>query len=68
MKQSEIDALCDRAASIGITLNGKPAAIAGRLLPFGWICALDRSEKYEWSWEAISRTVNRDGKFVTKFV
>ncbi|MGG6267051.1 hypothetical protein ACQ4M3_12860 [Leptolyngbya sp. AN03gr2] len=67
MNQTKIDQIFDRAATLNVTLNHKPAVLAGRLLPFGWVCALDGSEKYEWSWDTIGRIVNQGGNFRTQF-
>jgi hypothetical protein len=51
----------------GITLDGEPAAISGRLCDFPRIIVLDKPHiQVEFSWLAVYRTVTqRDGKFKT---
>jgi hypothetical protein len=47
-----------------VTIDGKPAAICGRLLDFPYITSLDMSISVEFSWVAVWRIVNeKQGKF-----
>jgi hypothetical protein len=47
-----------------VTIDGKPAAIGGRLLDFPYVTSLDMSISVEFSWVAVWRIVNeKQGKF-----
>lgn len=46
-----------------VTLNGKPAKVSGIRKPFATVTQLGTGLSAEWSWEAVERVVNRDGKF-----
>ncbi len=59
MMQSEINRLIDSSA----TLNGKQAVICGRLNPFAVVRALDGSISAEFSWQAVSRIIEKGGNF-----
>lgn len=46
------------------TLNGKPARITGRLLDYAVIGQIDNPDiKVEFSWDAVRRIMERDGRF-----
>lgn len=46
-----------------VTLNGAQARITGINKPFATVTQLATGLSAEWSWEAVERIVNRDGKF-----
>lgn len=57
--------IIDRAALIEtrVTLDGKPACIAGRLNPFATVATLDGKARFEFTWETVARIVDKGGKF-----
>jgi hypothetical protein len=46
-----------------VTLNGKPATIAGYSLPFAHVTEIDSGLSAEWSWTAVALVVSRGGDF-----
>lgn len=46
-----------------VTLNGLPAKVSGVNKQFATVTQLKTGLSAEWSWEAVERIVNRDGKF-----
>lgn len=57
--------LADQWAGERCTLNGKQAAIGGRLNKFATITTLDTSESAEYNWYAVALTMEGDGNFYT---
>ena len=53
----------DHLVGRAVTLDGKPAIIAGRLNPFATIAALDGSAAYEWAWGTATRIADAGGDF-----
>jgi len=49
----------------GCTLNGKPAKICGFKNQFATVAQIDGPLAIEFSWEAVKRIMNKDGKFST---
>ncbi len=45
-------------------LDGKVAAIKGRLLEFPFVCSVDK--QVEFSWKVIERIINKGGCFQSK--
>jgi len=57
-------ALLDLASKTKVTLNGKPATIAGRRNNFMVVAALDGSANFEWSDKAIHNILTtKNGTF-----
>lgn len=57
-------ALIDRAHELKITLDGKPATLAGAKQPFAGVAALDGSTGWvQFSWDAVARILNSGGQF-----
>lgn len=52
-------ALCDTP----VTLDGKPAKIAGAKRDFATIRTLPDGASYEWAWETVARVVANGGAF-----
>jgi len=46
-----------------VTLNGRPAVIAGKSLKFANVCTLCGTLRAEYSWEACERIVLAGGNF-----
>jgi len=48
-----------------VTLNGRPAAILGRLAPFAMIRTTDKAPAYvgEWAWATVRHVVENGGAF-----
>lgn len=56
--------LADEYAGQGCYLNGKPAKITGRLLPYAYITALPDGPSYEFAWETVDYIMTqKDRKF-----
>lgn len=53
----------ERLITAHVTLNERPAHVRGRLPAYPSVISLDRELQGEWSWDAVSRIVARDGKF-----
>jgi hypothetical protein len=47
----------------GCFLNDKPATVGWRLLNYPKVATLDGTSAIEFSWEAVRRIMNNDGKF-----
>ena len=59
--QAMKDAMVERR---DITLNGKPAKITGRLMPFAMVSTLDMDgESFEYCWLAAQRNCDAGGHF-----
>lgn len=56
--------LADRWTGARCTLNGKPAVIRGRLLPFASVAYLNTPVSVEYTWETVNRVMLRGGNFV----
>lgn len=53
-----------KLCSLSVTLDDKPAVIAGARLDFGWVTTLDGRQSVEYSWHAIQHVVtNYKGAF-----
>jgi len=58
--------LIDKANTMGITLDGQPAAMAGARNTFGVVRLLSgKGGDVEYSWPAIERILNKGGAFVS---
>ncbi len=46
-----------------VTLNGRPAAILGRLAPFAMIRTTDKAPAYvgEWAWSTVRHVIESNG-------
>ena len=52
--------LCEKS----VTLDGKPARIAGAFCSFATVASLDGKLRGEWSWDAVRRiVVEKNGAF-----
>ena len=57
-------AILDKAADIGVTIDGAPARIRGGLLDYPLVCRADgKGGDIEFSWFAVERVVNSTGAF-----
>lgn len=63
ISQKEKDDLVLLSYVRGCTLDGKSAHVVGRLLDFAIVAQLDGPLNVEFSWEAVQRILNKDGKF-----
>lgn len=55
--------LADELAGAPVTLDGRPAMIAGRLNRFATVIALDGGARADWTWRAAGRIVAAGGAF-----
>ena len=53
----------DKYAGAVCTLDGKPAKIAGRLLPFAKVAQIDSALEVEFSWSTVDRIMQAGGEF-----
>lgn len=53
----------DRWTGEDCKLNGFPARVAGRLLPFGHVVTDDLNHRAEYSWETIDRIMQTHREF-----
>ncbi len=60
LPQHEIDALVDTK---GVTLNGKPAKIQGRLEGFANVSELDGPLSVQYAWSTVKNIVASGGQF-----
>jgi hypothetical protein len=63
MDQKEKDDLVLLSYIKGCTLDDKPAKIVGRLRRFPIVAQIDEPLEAEFSWEAVKRILDKDGKF-----
>ena len=59
MTQAEKNKLTDTP----VLLNGRPARIIGRLLPYPRVVDMRSDIEAEFSWDAVARTVAAGGRF-----
>ena len=57
------DEIMETAKIRGCTLDGKPAKVIGRRLDFAVVAMIDRLHGVEYSWPAVKRILDNDGKF-----
>lgn len=57
------DAARDELVNTAVSLDGRPASIAGRQLDYAVVATLDGSMRHEWAWSTAARIVARGGEF-----
>lgn len=58
--------IADRWAGEACTLNGEPAKVQGRKLPYGVVAPLDAAfGGVEFAWQTIDDVMRAGGRFVT---
>ena len=64
MNESIRQAIADQWTGKACYLDGAPAIIAGRLLPFAKVATLDGKRSLEWAWHTVNRVMrDRHGFF-----
>jgi hypothetical protein len=58
-------AIADQWTGERCYLDGAPAKIVGRLLPFAHVVTDDGKRSVEWAWHTVNRIMRRDRYFVS---
>lgn len=59
----DTDAARDELVNTAVTLDGRPASIAGRQLDYAIVATLDGETRHEWAWSTAARIVATGGDF-----
>ncbi len=65
MPESMRRAIADRWTGERCYLDGAPAKVIGRLLPFARIVTNDGARSYEWAWQTVNTIMQRDRCFTS---